>query len=378
MRVYPEINQSILEQAAATVGPDIALKFPYLSEWINGDRKPTVNQLAEFSKSVHIPFGFFFLKQLPEQKNTIPLFRSNSKKPHFDYSVELRETIIALKKRQDWLVEYLRSEEHPKLPFVGKFDIGDDPLVIAENIRKVLDLSPDWSRELRNKEYALKYLTEKAEDAGIYVSLSGVLGNSPKNLDPDEFKGFVLSDPMAPYIFINGKDYPASRLFTFMHELTHIWLNESVVLDIEQFQPANTAIEKLCDAVAAELLVPEKELRKAWDNLKNDRQHLLALERNFKVSKIVLARRLMDLGIYTKAQFFSFYKQYTSQFDSKKEHTENGGGSFYANQSFRVGRKFFNTVDAAAQSGRLLYTDAYKLTSLYGDTYHKFKSYLEQ
>jgi hypothetical protein len=90
----------------------------------------------------------------------------------------------------------------------------------------------------------------------------------------------------------------------------------------------------------------------------------------------VIARRLLDLGIYSKAQFFGFYNAYKAYWEKKKEEN-GGGGSFYANQPYRVGIKFFDTVNAAAASGKLLYTDAYKLTNLYGSTFTKFKSHLE-
>ena len=84
MRVYPQINNRLLGDAAASAAGDLWVKFPQLQEWINGDKKPTVNQLADFARSVHIPFGFFFLDKLPERKNTVPLFRTNSKVPHFN------------------------------------------------------------------------------------------------------------------------------------------------------------------------------------------------------------------------------------------------------------------------------------------------------
>ena len=85
---------------------------------------------------------------------------------------------------------------------------------------------------------------------------------------------------------------------------------------------------------------------------------------------------MLDLGIYSKAQFFGFYNAYKAYWEKKKEEN-GGGGSFYANQPYRVGIKFFDTVNAAAASGKLLYTDAYKLTNLYGSTFTKFKSHLE-
>jgi Zn-dependent peptidase ImmA (M78 family) len=377
MRVYPQIKSGLLGDAAASASAELWTKFPQLQAWIDGEKKPTVNQLADFAKAVHIPFGFFFLEQLPAIKNTVPLFRTSSKQAHFDYSYELRESINSIQKRQDWLVDYLLSEQYDALPFVGKFNTGDSHTVIANDIRKVLQLPVNWSQFLYDKDAALKHLIQKAEAAGIYVAMNGVLGNSSKNLNPEEFKGFVLSNKYAPYIFINGKDYPAAKIFTFMHELAHIWLDKSAALDIERLLPANTETEKLCDAVAAELLVSKDVLIAEWIKVEKQANPLDYLERFFKVSKVVIARRLLDLGIYSKAQFFAFYNTYKAFWDNKKENEDGGGGSFYNNQPYRVGIKFFETVNAATASGKLLYTDAYKLTNLYGSTFSKFKTHLE-
>jgi Zn-dependent peptidase ImmA (M78 family) len=376
MRVYPNINYSLLGDAVESAKGEVWVKFPHLQDWIKGIKKPTVNQLADFAKAVHIPFGFFFLEKLPERKNSVPLFRTNSKLPHYDYSFELSETINTIQRRQDWLTEYLKSEQEDELSFVGRFSVQSDYMQIANNIRAEIKLVANWSQFLIDKEESLKFLIKKVEDAGIYVAINGVLGNSNKNLNPDEFKGFVLSSKWAPYIFINGKDYPAAKLFTFMHELVHIWLDESAALDIERLLPANTDIEKLCDSVAAELLVAKDVLMEQWNKVYKQPKHLDYLERFFKVSKLVIARRLLDLGFYTRPQFFDFYNNYKILWDKKKNGI--GGGSFYANQPYRVGVKFFDTVNSAATSGKLLYTDAYKLTNLYGSTFTKFKIHLER
>jgi Zn-dependent peptidase ImmA (M78 family) len=160
-----------------------------------------------------------------------------------------------------------------------------------------------------------------------------------------------------------------------MHELVHIWLDQTAALDIDRLLPANTAIEKCCDTVAAELLVATDILNVEWKKAENLPNHLDYLERYFKVSKLVIARRLLDLGFYTKVRFFNFYNSYKTYWDNKKESQE-GGGSFFANQPFRVGVKFFDTVNTAALTGKLLYTDAYKLTNLYGSTFTKFKEHL--
>ncbi len=376
MRVYPNINYSLLADAAASAKREVWVKFPYLHDWVKGIKKPTVNQLADFAKNVQIPFGFFFLEKLPDRQNSIPLFRTNSKLPNYYYSSELSETINTIQRRQNWLIEYFKSEQHDELSFVGSFSVQSNYMQIANNIRAQMNLIPNWTQFLQNKDASLKFLIKKAEDAGIFVAINGVVGNSNKNLNPDEFKGFVLSNKWAPYIFINGKDYPAAKLFTFMHELVHIWLDESAAFDIDRMMPANTAIEKLCDTVAAELLVAKDVLHEQWKKVYNNPRHLDYLERFFKVSKLVIARRLLDLGFYTRPQFFDFYNNYKILWD--KKNVDVSGGSFYANQPYRVGVKFFDTVNTAAASGKLLYTDAYKLTNLYGSTFTKFKMHIEQ
>ena len=48
------------------------------------------------------------------------------------------------------------------------------------------------------------------------------------------------------------------------------------------------------------------------------------------------------------------------------------GGNFYDTVKKRIGLSFASHVNQAVKSGKLLYRDAYKLTSLKGDTYQTF------
>lgn len=376
MRIYPNINTNTLAEAAASAGESIWIKFPGLPQWIKGEKQPTVNQLADFSKAVHIPFGFFFLQQLPIAQSTIPLFRSNSATPTFKYSPELRETITSIEARQEWLVEYLSSIGAEALTFVGSVTLKNSAKNIAEKIREQLGMKKNWALQLVDKNAALTYLIDKAEQAGIFVAINGVVGNGQRHLMPQEFKGFVISNHYAPYIFINGKDFPAAKLFTFMHELAHIWLGKSAAFDLDKFQPADDVVEKKCDAIAAELLVAEESVKYEWEKTKHLPNHLQLLERAFKVSQIVIARRLLDLGYYSHKRFFAFYENYKKSWEQKQDENNKAGGSFYNNQNYRVGKAFFNTVNEAAKSGKLLYTDAYKLTDLYGKTFHNYENAL--
>lgn len=376
MAVRIPYNPKVLAQAAEVADESIREKFPALNQWISQERYPTVLQLADFAKKVNIPFGHFFLEHLPEKENTVPLFRTGSGKPIYKYSIDLQETITILEMRQDWLNSYLKNERRATLPFVGSVTIESEVKEIAGKIRQEIDLPPNWAAGMPDKDRVLSGLIGKIEAIGIYVVINGTVNNNTHRvLDRNEFQGFALSDKYAPFIFLNGQDYKAAQIFTLMHELAHIWLGVTAISDFEKLQPAADKTEQLCNAVAAELLVPATELEAAYKKFANTENAIYKLAGIFKVSRIVIARRLLDMGAYTKRAYFSFYNSEKLRWDANKKAGK--GGNFYLNQAYKVGSSFFKIIDNAARSGKLLYSDAYRLTSLYGNTYHTFSQKMQ-
>jgi hypothetical protein len=144
MSVSIPYNPQLIKQAADAAGGFIWEKFPALNEWISEEKKPTVNQLADFAKKVNVPFGYFFLKHLPQKENTVPLFRTGSGKPVYKYSINLQETIDNIKMRQDWLHDYFKGEKMSPLSFVGSAKLGDGIKQIASRIRQKINLPPNW------------------------------------------------------------------------------------------------------------------------------------------------------------------------------------------------------------------------------------------
>lgn len=370
MRTEVNINSNMFTWAIARAGYDLsdfAIKFPKIQDWVDQKKKPTVKQLEAFSKKVHLPFGYLFLPEPPKESLPIPFFRTNNGGGN-NVSINVYDTILLIQQRQDWLREYLIENDFQPLPFVGKLRNSQNYNEIVDDIRHTLGLNNEWASSFKTWQEALDHLAQKIEDIGITIVFNGVVeNNTSRPISVDECRGFVLVDPIAPFMFINNSDGKAAQLFTIIHELAHIWTGHSAGFDFRQLLPANDPIELLCDKVSAEFLVPADSFVKIWKT----KPSIANTARYFKVSEIVIARRALDLGYLTKADFFAFYNEYANREFLKKEN-QGDGGNFYATAKKRIGLTFAAHVNNAVKSGKLLYRDAYKLTSLKGDTYQTF------
>lgn len=174
-----------------------------------------------------------------------------------------------------------------------------------------------------------------------------------------------MVDDYAPFIFVNIADAIAAQIFTLVHELVHIWIGKSAGFDLGNLLPANDPIERLCDTVAAEILVPEKLFRKQFSLEQNfDR-----LANYFKVSRLVIARRTLDFGLMSMQSYLQYYKHQQEEWERAKEANDTSGGNFYYTATGRVSKRFAGYIDKAVKRGQLLYRDAYRLTGLTAKTY---------
>src|SRR5690606_23454712 len=187
----------------------------------------------------------------------------------------------------------------------------------------------------------------------------------------NEFRGFALTDPYAPVVFVNGADAKSAQMFTLAHELAHLWLgNEGQGLSgFEGLFPGDQRVERFCDRAAAEFLVPAAELKKQWPSVKHEDDAFERIARYFKVSPIVAARRAMDLRLVSREAFFSFYNAYTQR---ERSQPSSSGGNFYNAQNARIGCEFALAVMRAALEGRLSFKEAYDLTGLRGGAFQEY------
>jgi Zn-dependent peptidase ImmA (M78 family) len=371
MKTEIDVNPDMISWAITRAGfqlQDFLDNHPTVFKWLEKVKKPTVKQLEDFAKAVHIPFGYLFLNEPPSEVIPFPFFRTGKSAPLNKVSLNVYDTILILQRRQEWLVDYLLDNGQGPLAYVGKFTPNADYLTIVEDIRKTLKLDAEWAKNFKTLEDTLNHITEKIEGAGIIVNFNGVVeNNTHRNIPVEECRGFVLVNAIAPFMFVNAADAKAAQLFTIVHELAHVWQGVSAGFNNEQLLPANDPVERLCDLVAAEFLVPAASFLALWEK-KND---IVALSRYFKVSQLVIARRALDLGKFDKSAFFTVYNAFMERVRLKKEE-QGSGGNFYATARKRISVSFASYVNQAVKQEKILYRDAYRITGLKGDTYNNF------
>lgn len=338
---------------------DLSTRFPRLAEWESGDAAPTLRQLEEFANATHAPVGFLLLPVPPEEEVPLPDFRTFADTAVARPSPDLLDTIYQCEQRQEWYRDYALINNEPPLDFVGSLTTSDGIVEAAGSMRDKLGF--DIESRGSNWSDALRRLIERAEDIGILVMINGVVGNNThRKLDAQEFRGFAICDPVAPLVFVNGADTKAAQIFTLTHELAHVWLGQSAVTDVEVGSPKGNQIERWCNQVAAEVLVPLGAVKETYMTQVNLTDELQRLARKFKVSTLVVLRRIRDAGYLGEANYWdAYHEELRRVLDLMGE--GRGGGNFYNTQPIRVSRRFARAVITSAHEGQTTYRDAFRM-----------------
>lgn len=346
-------------------------------EWEEGTSLPTFKQAEKVAKHLHVPFGLLFLDQPPADELPIPDLRTTYDAPRDGFSADFMDLLADVQFQHDWFKEFLVAEGHDELEFVGSFSQNNDPMEIAADIRRRLRIDPGRAQQAGGWEQHLDSLFERCEDIGVWVMRSGYVGNNTRRTFlVSEFRGFAIADKVIPLVFINGRDAKAAQAFTLAHELAHIWLGESGISDNRLYQQhqEELEIEALCNRVAAEVLVPAERVPDWWRRNSELEENIGRLASVFKVSRVVAARRAVDLGYISWARYSEFFEAEKAEWDDIDG--AGSGGNFYYNAPIKNGRRYTKAVLSAAMGGNLLLRDAGSLLNMKPNTVKKL--YLHQ
>ena len=340
---------------------DLTSRFAKLPDWESGEAQPTLKQLEAFARAVHVPVGYLFLTEPPEESLPIPDFRTIAGREVSQPSPNLLDTIYTCQERQSWYRDFARITRQPELTFVGSASLDTPPERAAAEMRAVLGFDLASRRDCPSWTDALRLFIRQADDAGLLIMVSGVvMSNNQRRLDPAEFRGFALTDPLAPLVFINGADTKAAQMFTLAHELAHIWLGTSALSNLGAAPRLGVRREEVwCNAVAAELLVPLASLKAELQEAEPLPTALSRLARTFKVSSLVILRRLLDANWLVRESFEVAWAQENARLQALTRTESSGGGNFYRTTLSRVSRRFARALVVSTLEGQTLYRDAF-------------------
>jgi Zn-dependent peptidase ImmA (M78 family) len=336
---------------------ELATRFPKLTEWERGERAPTLKQLEDFARATHTPIGFLFLPEPPEEEVPIPDYRTMGDVGVRRPSPDLLDTIFACQQRQEWYRDFAQVTREDPVALVGSLTTSVPVVEAAEQIRATLRFDT-WSDALRT-------LVDHAEELGVLVMVSGVVGaNTHRKLDPEEFRGFSLVDRLAPLVFVNGADTKAAQIFTLAHEIVHLFLGETALDDADLGSAPTNPVERWCNQVAAEVLVPVGSLRDALSPDVAVADQLESLARRFKVSTLVVLRRVHDAGRLSWDEYRTAYQEELTSVLEILGERSGTGGNFFNTQPARVSKRFARAVIVSTLEGQTLHRDAFQMLGL--------------
>ncbi len=366
--MVPSLNLStvVLDWAAKSVGESLEsiarliARRPAAQEKIMRG-EVTVAQAEKIAKETHVPFGLLFLDTPPHlTQPTIPDLRQMETPSPL--SRDFFDVLADVLSKQEWYSTQLKRLDAPSVPFVGKFKLSDqpDPAVVAEEIKSALGFTDEMRRRSPSSGFYFSEISTKIESAGVLVMKSGVVkSNTRRALAEQEFRGFALADALAPVIFINGRDARVASVFTLIHELAHIGFGESGVSDV--FGPRSRNLERACNQIAAEFLVPKAAFLREWERTPD----VEAIANYFRVSRFVVGIRAVQFGRLTQSDLDALMAARVPARNTSS------GGNGLKTIPIRNSKRFTRALVLSAVSGETMIRDAAHLLNVRPDTVMK-------
>ena len=366
VNIQPEIISWALSQTQEEKLGDKMMNN--ITQWLNGTKTPTFNQIEDFSKKANIPLGYFFLQTPPVEQIELLEYRTVDSIQLANPSRNLIDTIHEMESVQDWMKDYRQEMGFDVLPVVGCMKGVKDASVIVDRIRNDLDLEYTWYEKCKDPREVFSYIRGKLEECGVVVMMSGVVGkNTHRALDVNEFRAFAMVDEWAPLIFINTADSNGAKLFSLLHEVAHIWIGEDDLFnDRRNRVDGVSATEVMCNAVAGELIVPKSIFLNKWNASNNDMDvyaTITELAKYFRCGEIVIARKAMDCKKIKQDEYHHVVQTAIDNYNQMKENKESSGGNYYNTMGSRLDGCFVRALCESINMGRTSYTEAYRLTN---------------
>lgn len=332
-----------------------------------GDEILSRPMLLKMSKQYRRPLVAFYLSAPPRRGDRGEDYR-NLPEQHTDAEALVDALVRDIRARQAMVRAILEDDEEAEpLPFIGSASMKDGVAPVLQAIRRTLGLDLAEFRAQASPEGAFALLRGKVEAAGIFVLLAGNLGSHHTALSVEVFRGFALSDDLAPFIVINDQDARSAWSFTLLHELVHLWLGTTGVSG----NYAEARIEQFCNDVASAFLLPANELALIGVDQRTDLPTATRLINDFATARLLsrsmVAYRLRGANMISADTWrllrstFRRLWQESRAAQRQQARDREGGPNYYVVRRHRLGSALLKFVARSVSGGALTPTKASKV-----------------
>ncbi len=374
----PKVNPEVLSWARETMGFSVeeAAKKIGLSDGVrgsaaeklaaieSGEKEPSRPQLVRMSQQYRKPLLSLYMGKPAIEADRGQDFRTLPHGQPPEDNVLLDALIRDVQARQSLLRETLIQEDEARpIPFIGSVTMPRGIEYAVNVLREILQFDLDQFRQQRNVGDAFKYARERVETSGVFVLLVGNLGSHHTNISTSTFRGFALADEVAPFIIINDQDAKSAWSFTLLHEMVHLMLAQTGVSNAY----AENQIEKFCNDVASELLLPADEITSLVvenDDVEALTTVIAAFATPRKISNRMVAYRMLRSEIISHQTWRELDRHLNALWLANRErqkeaNREAGGGpSYYVVRRHKLGDSLLSTTQRMLSSGALTPTRA--------------------
>ncbi|TVQ25648.1 MAG: ImmA/IrrE family metallo-endopeptidase [Leptolyngbya sp. DLM2.Bin15] len=320
--------------------------------WETGDAAPTYAQLEKLAYDLYKrPLALFFLPEPPQEADvkqefrTLPNAEMDQLLPNTRYLLRLGQAFqLSLKE----LTEGINPSEHKIFKDIKLTDAAQIPSV-AQRVREYLEIPMDTQSDWGSTDEALKAWRNAVETAGVFVF--------KQSFKQKTISGFCLIDAEFPIIVINNSTTKTRQIFTLFHELSHllVGVNSISKVDdayIDELPSQEKRIEQICNALAAEILVPSKDFLNQVEQFQIlDDNAIQALANRYRVSREVILRLSLKSGDISQAEYTARISQWASKNGASSR--SSAGGSYYATQATYLGDNYLQLVFSKYYQGKI-------------------------
>ncbi len=312
-----------------------------LEAWEHGTEQPTFAQLKNIAKLYKTHISIFYLSEPPTDFQPLTDYRVLPEQLATDEEqvYRLNANIIEAFERRETLIELYELLEEPLPEVTLNVDRDENLKQVAQKITVFLEFNRAQLQHANDPYAALKFWKQTVEAKGILVCQTSV--NTHLSVELETVRGFCIAQKPFPVIVVNPKDSPYGRIFTLIHELVHIALEESVIQNTsfaEVHFPNLDPIEVFCNQVAAEVLVPENELLELV-KFQTLEEELSRISKYFHVSSEVIMRRLLTLGKISRYNYQTYRNRQLAKYRDAR--ARKGGAAPYHNRLLNTSGEHF-------------------------------------